>query len=92
MTNRFSACSAVIIEAGSPVTPPYTACTSPMIFVMPPRLAGWLLHSPPPSVLKGSLPTPLMRLPSATKRPPWPFSQKPMEVAVFSRDGRPLEQ
>jgi hypothetical protein len=44
---------------------------------MPPRLAGWLLHSPPPSVLNGSLPTPEIRLPSATNRPPWPFSQKP---------------
>ena len=29
-----------------------------MILVMPPRLVGWLLHSPPPSVLNGSLPTP----------------------------------
>ena len=31
--------------------------TASMTLVMPPRLAGWLLHSPPPSVLNGSLPT-----------------------------------
>ena len=41
--------------------------TASITLVMPPRLAGWLLQSPPPSVLKGSLPTPLIRLPSATK-------------------------
>jgi len=43
--------------------------------VMPPRLTGWLLHSPPPSVLNGSLPTPEIRLPSATNLPPSPFLQ-----------------
>jgi outer membrane receptor protein involved in Fe transport len=51
--------------------------TASITLVMPPRLAGWLLHNPPPSVLNGSLPTPLIRLPSATKAPPLPFSQKP---------------
>src|SRR5262245_37091180 len=51
--------------------------TASITFVMPPRLAGWLLHSPPPSVLNGSLPEPEIRLPSATKRPPSPFLQKP---------------
>ena len=30
--------------------------TASMIFVMPPRLPGWLLQSPPPSVLNGSAP------------------------------------
>ena len=28
--------------------------TASITFVMPPRLVGWLLHSPPPSVLNGS--------------------------------------
>src|SRR5262249_47739227 len=32
--------------------------TASMILVWPPRLTGWLLQSPPPSVLNGSLPTP----------------------------------
>src|SRR5580692_956060 len=48
---------------------PRNCRTASMILVMPPRLAGWLLHSPPPSVLKGSLPTPAIRLPSATNLP-----------------------
>src|SRR5215471_8974018 len=51
--------------------------TASTTLVSPPRLAGWLLHSPPPSVLNGSLPVPEIRLPSATNLPPWPFSQKP---------------
>src|SRR5262249_19082841 len=46
------------------------------IFVMPPRLTGWLLQSPPPSVLNGSLPVPEIKLPSATNLPPSPFLQK----------------
>src|SRR5215468_2208214 len=54
------------------------ACrTASMTLVIPPRLPGWFEQSPPPSVLKGSLPTPEIRLPSATNRPPAPFSQKP---------------
>src|SRR5688572_16595271 len=32
---------------------PRSCRTASMIFVMPPRLLGWLLHSPPPSVLTG---------------------------------------
>src|SRR6185437_6889190 len=51
--------------------------TASRILVMPPRLTGWLLHKPPPSVLNGSLPTPEIRLPSETNLPPAPFSQKP---------------
>src|SRR5262245_21359015 len=51
--------------------------TASMTLVMPPRLPGWFEHSPPPSVLKGSFPTPDIRLPSATNLPPCPFSQKP---------------
>src|SRR5262249_18478854 len=51
--------------------------TASITLVMPPRLAGWLLQSPPPSVLKGSVPTPEIRLPSETNLPPWPFWQKP---------------
>src|SRR6266481_5050568 len=47
--------------------------TASMILVMPPRLTGWLLQRPPPSVLNGSLPTPEIRLPSATNLPPSPF-------------------
>ena len=46
-----------------------------MILVMPPRLAGWLLHKPPPSVLIASPLCPATSLPSATKRPPCPFLQ-----------------
>ena len=49
-----------------------------------PRLAGWWLQSPPPSVLNGSLPTPEMRLPSATNLPPCPFAQKPRSSSVMS--------
>src|SRR3954468_7350359 len=37
--------------------------TASIPLVMPPRLVGWLLHKPPPSVLNGSLPDPEMRLP-----------------------------
>lgn len=51
--------------------------TASIILVMPPRLAGWLLHRPPPSVLKGSLPTPEIKLPSMTNLPPSPLAQKP---------------
>ena len=38
-----------------------------MILVWPPRLTGWLLQSPPPSVLNGSLPTP--EIAAKLKRP-----------------------
>ncbi|CKU20011.1 Uncharacterised protein [Mycobacterium tuberculosis] len=51
---------------------------------MPPRLAGWLLHRPPPSVLNGSLPMPEMRLPSITNLPPSPFLQKPRSSSCIS--------
>ena len=51
--------------------------TASITLVMPPRLPGWLEHRPPPSVLKGSLPLPEIRFPSATKPPPWPGLQKP---------------
>src|SRR5207253_10055622 len=51
--------------------------TASRTLVSPPRFEGWLLHKPPPSVLNGSLPTPEIRLPSLTNRPPWPFSQNP---------------
>src|SRR6266478_773229 len=53
--------------------------TASITLVMPPRLAGWLLHSPPPSVLNGSLPLPEIRLPSATNFPPSPFLQRSEE-------------
>src|SRR3954454_20497548 len=56
---------------------PRNCRTASRILVMPPRLTGWLLHRPPPSVLNGSLPTPEIRLPSATNLPPSPFLQKP---------------
>src|SRR5690606_13179138 len=66
-------------------------CASPRIcrtasrtLVRPPRLPGWLLQRPPPSVLKGSLPWPEIRLPSETNFPPWPFSQKPRSSIVSS--------
>src|SRR3546814_4352939 len=49
---------------------PRNCLTASMIFVIPPRLAGWLLHRPPPSVLKGSFPIPEIKFPSSTKRPP----------------------
>src|SRR6516162_20537 len=49
---------------------PRNCRTASTTLVRPPRLAGWLLHSPPPSVLNGSLPVPAIRLPSATNRPP----------------------
>src|SRR4051794_34134272 len=62
---------------------PRNCRTASMILVMPPRLTGWLLHSPPPSVLKGSLPTPEIRLPSATNLPPSPFPQKPMSSSCI---------
>ena len=62
--------------------------TASITLVMPPRLAGWLLHRPPPSVLNGSLPTPEIRLPSATNAPPSPFSQKPEVLELHQhRDG-----
>src|SRR5216683_2454357 len=51
--------------------------TASSTLVSPPRFEGWLLQRPPPSVLNGNLPTPEIRLPSLTKRPPWPFSQNP---------------
>ena len=38
--------------------------TASTTLVRPPRFAGWLLHSPPPSVLNGNLPVPEIRLPS----------------------------
>ena len=60
------------------------AANQGITLVMPPRLAGWLLHSPPPSVLKGSLPTPEIKLPSETNLPPWPRSQKPMSSICCS--------
>src|SRR5690606_37662387 len=40
--------------------------TASIAFVMPPRFPGWLLQSPPPSVLKGRRPPGLRRPPSAT--------------------------
>ena len=58
--------------------------TASTTLVSPPRLAGWLLHSPPPSVLKGSLPVPEMRLPSATSLPPCPFALNPRSSSVMS--------
>src|SRR6185437_12915386 len=63
---------------------PRNCRTASMILVMPPRLAGWLEQSPPPSVLKGSLPTPEIRLPSATNLPPLPFSAKPRSSSCIS--------
>ena len=57
--------------------------TASITLVMPPRLAGWLLQRPPPSVLKGSRPTPAMRLPSATKRAALPLRA---EAQVLERD------
>ena len=63
---------------------PRSCRTASMTLVMPPRFAGWLLHSPPPSVLNGSLPTPEIRLPSATNRPPSPFAQKPRSSICIS--------
>jgi len=47
-------------------------------------IAGWLLQRPPPSVLKGSLPWPAIRLPSDTNAPPFPFSQKPRSSSCIS--------
>src|SRR5690606_13465393 len=43
---------------------PRNCRTASMILVIPPRLAGWLLQRPPPSVFQGSRPIPEMRLPS----------------------------
>src|SRR5882724_3096427 len=63
---------------------PRNCRTASMILVMPPRLTGWLLQSPPPSVLNGSLPTPEIRLPSATNLPPSPFLQKPRSSSCIS--------
>src|SRR6266545_3902431 len=56
---------------------PRNCRTASRILVIPPRLAGWLLHNPPPSVLKGSLPPGESSAPSCTNWPPLPFSQKP---------------
>src|SRR4029079_3825004 len=56
---------------------PRSCRTASSTFGRPPRFDGWLLQRPPPSVLNGNLPTPAIRLPSLTKRPPCPFSQKP---------------
>src|SRR5690348_15603083 len=56
---------------------PRNCRTASTTLVRPPRLAGWLLQRPPPSVLNGNLPVPEIRLPSETNLPPWPFSQKP---------------
>ena len=58
--------------------------TASITLVMPPRLVGWLLQRPPPSVLNGSLPTPEIRLPSATNLPPSPFLQKPRSSSCIS--------
>ena len=58
--------------------------TASRTLVRPPRLPGWLLHRPPPSVLNGSLPTPEIRLPSATSFPPLPFSAKPRSSSCIS--------
>src|ERR1700759_859151 len=63
---------------------PRNCRTASMILVMPPRLTGWLLHRPPPSVLNGSLPVPEIRLPSATNLPPSPLAQKPRASRVTS--------
>src|SRR6202012_686708 len=63
---------------------PRNCRTASRILVMPPRLTGWLLHRPPPSVLNGSLPTPEIRLPSATNLPPSPFLQKPRSSSCIS--------
>src|SRR6266702_3154317 len=63
---------------------PRNCRTASMILVMPPRLTGWLLQSPPPSVLNGNLPTPEIRLPSATNLPPSPFLQKPRSSICIS--------
>src|SRR5882762_5048785 len=69
-TSQFLTCTAGCAS-------PRNCRTASNTLVNPPRFDGWLLHRPPPSVLNGSLPTPAIRLPSLTKRPPWPFSQKP---------------
>src|SRR5206468_441885 len=63
---------------------PRNCLTASRILVMPPRLTGWLLHRPPPSVLNGSLPTPEIKLPSATNLPPSPFLQKPRSSSCIS--------
>src|ERR1700733_2107132 len=63
---------------------PRNCRTASITLVMPPRLDGWLLHKPPPSVLNGSLPGPEMRLPSDTNFPPAPFSQKPKSSSCIS--------
>ena len=46
-----------------------------------PRMPGWQADRPPPSVLVGSAP-PTRSLPSSTKEPPSPFSQKPSPSRV----------
>ena len=52
-----------------------------MASVMPPRLDGWLLPSPPPSVVIGSRPSGATSAPSDTNAPP-PFRA---EAEVFER-------
>src|SRR5690606_32460586 len=54
-SSRFGTCT-------SGCASPRSWRTASMIFVMPPRLAGWLLQRPPPSVLNASFPTPEIRL------------------------------
>src|SRR6478735_331435 len=58
--------------------------TASRILVRPPRLTGWFEQRPPPSVLNGSLPTPEIRLPSATNLPPSPFLQEPRSSSCIS--------
>src|SRR5207245_1460732 len=73
----FASASAQSFTCTAGCASPRSWRTASITLVIPPRFAGWLLHSPPPSVLNGSLPVPEIRLPSDTNLPPWPFSQKP---------------
>src|SRR5215469_2004111 len=80
-------CASAISQSGTctaPLASPRSCRTASITFVIPPRFTGWLLHSPPPSVLKGSLPCGASRLPSATNAPPLPFSQNPRSSIVCS--------
>src|SRR5580700_3718023 len=63
---------------------PRNCRTASITLVMPPRLAGWLLHKPPPSVLNGNLPTPEIKFPSETNLPPEPLAQNPKSSICIS--------
>src|SRR5215472_1529844 len=80
-------CASAISQSGTytgPFASPRNCRTASITFVIPPRFTGWLLHSPPPSVLTGSLPCGASRPPSAANAPPLPFSQKPRSSIVCS--------